>query len=394
MIMKYDFDKLVNRRNTNSAKWDSQAKNYHNDSLMHLGVADMDFVSPEPIQTALRGVSDHGVYGYTDVDDAFYTSIQEHYLAKYGIKIPRDWIVYSPRVINSAAAFINTMTREGDGVIINEPCYSPLKDAIVTNDRRAIPVPTKFDAGAWHMDFEAIEEAAAQPLNRAMFFVNPDNPTGTVWDEAAVQQLMNIAAKNKILLFTDEIHADLLKAGIKHHSLIEFADQYDQIVVANSLTKSYNIPGLEISYLIVPNEQIRETIQTEFYRMGIHNPNIFSLTAFSAGYRECGDWQKAVNAYIDDSETLVRDFLAKNCPGFVVYPRQGTYTLWISYRDLDVTAEKVQNWFLNEVGAEIYMGNAFGKYGDGFIRLNIATSQILLKEFLAGMQEHYSDLIN
>lgn len=390
--MNYNFDKIVNRRGTNCAKWDTQAKVYHNDHLLHFGVADMDFVSPEPIQQALQSVVNHGVYGYTDVNDEFYEVIQEHYQKKYGIVIPKAWIVYSPRVINSATAFINGSTKPGEGVIINEPCYSPLKDAISTNNRKPVAARTQFTDGAWHMNYDEINEAAIASSNTAMFFVNPDNPTGTVWGEDDITELMSIISKHQITIFTDEIHADLLKNGILHHSLIEKVDEYDRIVVANSLTKTYNIPGLEISYLIVPNKDIRTKIQKEFFKMGIHNPNIFSLPAFSAGYRECDDWLKSVNDYIDNNEKVVTDFLMENCPKFVVYPRQGTYTLWIDYSALKLPSEFVENWFLNKVGAEVYMGTAFGKYGDGFIRLNIATSRILIKHLLNAMKDNYDKL--
>ncbi|MDR3241626.1 MAG: aminotransferase class I/II-fold pyridoxal phosphate-dependent enzyme [Lactobacillaceae bacterium] len=389
--MKTDFDLIINRRNTNSCKWDSQALRYHRNDLLHFGVADMDFKSPEPIQRSLMGIVNHDIYGYTDLNEKFYQSIQNHYHQKYNIEIPLEWIVFSPRIINSAAAFVNVMTQDNDGVLINEPCYSPLKNAIITNHRNPISIPLQFINNQWTMDFDLIETQALQSNNNTMFFVNPDNPTGTVWNQESTQRLMKIAKNHNLTIFTDEIHADILKSGVKHHSLLENLSLNDKIVVANSSTKSFNIPGLEISYLIIPNHEIREKIQLELNRMGFYNPNIFAGPALITGYTndECKQWLAELNLYVDANETYVCDFLHEHCPQFIVYPHQGTYTLWINYEQTNKTAEEIQEWFIEKVGAEVYMGSTFGPYGDGFIRLNIATSKLNLQQLLTAMDENY-----
>jgi cystathionine beta-lyase len=385
-----DFDEIIDRRNTNCAKWDTMAKKYGRNDLIHLGVADMDFRSPKPIIDAFSQVIENGIFGYTDLNDAFYTSIQR-WIKKYnGVTIPEEWIVFCSRINIAAGICINSLTETNDKVIINTPAYSPLCDAIIKNNRVIVESPLTFKEDHFCIDFEQLESIVDE--NTKMFILcNPHNPTGRVWTRDEIEQLATFCIKHKIYLFVDEIHANFLAKNLTHTSILQIEGNIqDYLICANSITKTFNVPGIIVSYMIIPNNEIRTKVANDIDRIGIHNPNIFSLAAIEAGYNYCDDWLKDVCAYIDNNDKMVRDYILKYMPKFEVMPREGTYLLWINYEKLNISEKELEKWFLEEANVQVNMGSSFGEDGKGFIRVNIATSRLLLKKVLKRMKDAYS----
>lgn len=389
MNKTYNFDKIINRRNTNSAKWDSLGAKYGRNDLIHLGVADMDFESPQPILDAFHKVVDHKIFGYTDLNDEFYTSIQGWIKKQVGVSIPREWIVFCPRINIASSICVDTLTKPYAKAIINSPSYSPLKEAIVKNNRRLIENPLVLKNGKFTIDFDYLESIIDEDTE--MFILcNPDNPSGRAWSKEELEQLADFCKRNNLILFTDEIHSDILAEGVKHYSILNLDKEiYDRLIYACAPTKTFNIPGIIISYMIIPNQEIRDKVKKSIDRIGMHNPNIFSVVAVEAAYNYCDDWLIAVKEYINENEKFVRKFLKENMEEFVVMPREGTYLLWIDYSALKVSEDELRDWFINEAKVELYMGSNFGKDGLGYIRVNIATSRELLKQALVNMKNVY-----
>lgn len=390
-MTKYsDFDVTIDRRNTNCAKWDSLAKKYGKNDLIHLGVADMDFQAPRPILDAMQKVIEHGILGYTDLNDAFYSSIENWVLKKTGIKILKEWIVFCPRINIASSVCIESITQEDGHVIINAPAYSPLVDAIVKNKRTAIMNPLKRIDDRFVMDFDHLEKIV-NDQSEMFILVNPDNPSGRAWSKEELNQLAVFCKKHHLILFSDEIHADILAKDVEYTSVLTLLNQLDnKVIYANSLTKTFNIPGVIVSYMVIPDPQIRQKVEAEIDRIGMHNPNIFSLAAVEAGYSACDTWLASLNSYIDANEAFVREYMSQHMPKFHILPREGTYLLWIDCSKLGISEEKLEQWFIEQAKVEVYMGSKFGKEGQGYIRVNLATSKSRLDEALLRMKNKYT----
>jgi len=385
----YDFDTIINRKNTNSVKWDYMAAKYGRDDLIHLGVADMDFKSPRPVLDAMQKVIDYGIFGYIGINDSFYTSIQGWIKKKTGISIPRDWIVYCPKVNMASSICVEALTGPEAKVIINSPIYNPLREAITKNNRRPVESPLIIKNGKFTMNFDYLESAADNETE--MFILcNPDNPSTRAWSKEEMERLADFCIRNNLILFADEIHSDIIAEGVQFFSSLNLNQKiYDRLVYASSLTKTFNIPGIIISYMIIPNKELRNKIKNAIDRVGLNSPNIFSLAAIEAAYNYCDDWLKAVNEYINGNEKLFRNFIEEHMKELKVMPREGTYLLWVDYSELGIDEDELCKWFINDAKVEVQMGSAFGKEGRGYFRVNIATSRRLLNEALNNMENAY-----
>lgn len=389
MTKNNEFDVMINRRNTNCAKWDSMAQKYGKNDLIHLGVADMDFKAPQPILDAMHKIVEHGVLGYTDLNDDFYSNIQKWIYKKTGINILKEWIVFCPRINIASSVCVNSTVGPDSHVIINAPAYSPLVDAIVKNERVAIMNPLKRIGDSFIMDFDYLEKVV-NDQSEMFILVNPDNPSGRVWSKEELEQLARFCKKHHLILFSDEIHADILAKDVEYTSALTLIDQLDnKIIYANSMTKTFNIPGVIVSYMVIPDPKLRQKVENEIDRIGMHNPNIFSLVAVEVGYSACGSWLESLNSYIDSNEAFVRNFMSEYMPKFHILPREGTYLLWIDYSQLDILEEKLEQWFIEQAKVEVYMGSKFGKEGLGYIRVNLATPKARLHEALLRMKKKY-----
>lgn len=389
MATYYNFDEIIDRRNTNSVKWDYLGAKYGRDDLIHLGVADMDFKSPQPILDAIQKVLDHGVFGYTGLNDEFFSSIRRWIKKQIGIDIPKEWILYCPKVNMASSITVDTLTKADAKIITNTPSYSPLKEAVTKNNRILIENPLVIENGKFTMDFNNLERIADRDTE--MFILcNPDNPSTRVWSKEELKKVADFCQEHNLILFADEIHSDILADKVEFFSTLNLEDKiYDRLVYASSLTKTFNIPGIVISYMIIPNQELRNKIKKTIDRLALNSPNIFSLVALEAAYNRCDDWLVAVKDYINENERYVRNYIGEHMKELKVMPREGTYLLWIDYSALGVSEERMREWFINEANVEVYMGSVFGKEGTGYFRVNIATSRKLLKQVLDNMKKVY-----
>ena len=240
MEFKYNFDKIINRKNTNSSKWDSLASKYGREDLIHLGVADMDFESPQAILEAFQKIVDHKIFGYTDLNKEFYTSIQGWIKKKVGFNIPKEWIVFCPRINIASSISVDSLTTTNSKVIVNSPSYSPLKEAVVKNNRRLVENPLIIKNGKFVMDFDYLESIIDQETQ--MFILcNPDNPSGRAWSRQELEQLAKFCNKHDLILFSDEIHSDIIADGAKHYSTLNLEVRYfGKIDLCKFSTKTFN----------------------------------------------------------------------------------------------------------------------------------------------------------
>lgn len=390
--MKINFDEWNERRNTNCGKWDTMDKKYQKEGMLHLGVADMDFRSPKQIIDAFQDILDKGIFGYTDLSDRFYENIREWMRQKHQAEVSREEIVFCPRINVSSSICVETFTEEMDEVIINTPAYGPLYQAVVKNHRKVVESPLILENGSYKIDFAHLESVVTDKT-KMFILCSPHNPVGRVWTREELEEVGAFCKKHDLLLFVDEIHGDIVAEGVTFTTALTLSETVrERLIVVTSLTKTFNVPGVIVSYMIVPDEEIRSRIAQTIDRIGMHNPTIFAVAAVEHGYMECEEWYRQMLAYVNENETFTREFFAEHFPEFEILERQGTYLLWISYEKLGITEEELEKWFLEKANVSVYMGSVFGNEGRGFIRLNIASPRAMLKEAYERMAAVYSEI--
>ena len=390
--MKINFDEWNERRNTNCGKWDTMDKKYQKGGMLHLGVADMDFQSPKQIIDAFQDILDKGIFGYTDLSDRFYENIREWMRQKHQAEVSREEIVFCPRINVSSSICVETFTEEMNEVIINTPAYGPLYQAVVKNHRKVVESPLILENGSYKIDFAHLESVVTDKT-KMFILCSPHNPVGRVWTREELEEVGAFCKKHDLLLFVDEIHGDIVAEGVTFTTALTLSETVrERLIVATSLTKTFNVPGVIVSYMIVPNEEIRSRIAQTIDRIGMHNPTIFAVAAVEHGYMECEEWYQQMLDYVNENEKFTREFFAEHFPEFEILERQGTYLLWISYEKLGITEEELEKWFLEKANVSVYMGSVFGNQGRGFIRLNIASPRTMLKEAYERMAAVYSEL--
>ena len=392
--MKYDFDEQIDRRNTNSAKFDEMDALFGSD-VMHLGVADMDYRSPKPIIEAMQNIVEKGVFGYTIWPENYEELVSQWMKRRYGQETKNEWVVFSPRINMALNMAVETFTNEGDGIVLHTPAYTALQNAVEKYNRVMIESPLVLENGRYKMDFQQLrrnlDEKKAQGIcAKIMLLCNPHNPTGRVWEIEELQEVVDICKEYDLLLISDEIHEDFVKKGHKFVSCLRFQeDLQGRMIVCNSITKTFNVPGVILSNLLIPDQGIRERMKETMDRWGLHNPNIFAAGIMEAAYTQCDEWIEQVNAYLDENYEFLKKYIEKNMPELEVIPSEGTYMAWVQTEKLQISPEELEKFFIEDAKVSVYMGSRYGKHTDSFIRINIATSRSYLQEALERIRAQY-----
>ena len=392
--MKYDFDEQIDRRNTNSAKFDEMDALFGSD-VMHLGVADMDYRSPKPIIEAMQNIVEKGVFGYTIWPENYEELVSQWMKRRYEQETKTEWVVFSPRINMALNMAVETFTNEGDGIVLHTPAYTALQNAVEKYNRVMIESPLVLENGRYKMDFQqlrrTLDEKKAQGVcAKIMLLCNPHNPTGRVWEIEELQEVVDICKEYDLLLISDEIHEDFVKKGHKFVSCLHFQEDFQgRMIVCNSITKTFNVPGVILSNLLIPDQGIRERMKETMDRWGLHNPNIFAAGIMEAAYTQCDEWIEQVNAYLDENYEFLKKYLEKNMPELEVIPSEGTYMAWVQTEKLQISPEELEKFFIEDAKVSVYMGSRYGKHTDSFIRINIATSRSYLQEALERIRAQY-----
>ena len=392
--MKYDFDEQIDRRNTNSAKFDEMDALFGSD-VMHLGVADMDYRSPKPIIEAMQNIVEKGVFGYTIWPENYEELVSQWMKRRYGQETKNEWVVFSPRINMALNMAVETFRNEGDGIVLHTPAYTALQNAVEKYHRVMIESPLVLENGRYKMDFQQLrrnldEKKAQGVCAKIMLLCNPHNPTGRVWEIEELQQVVDICKEYDLLLISDEIHEDFVKKGHKFVSCLHFQeDLQGRMIVCNSITKTFNVPGVILSNLLIPDQGIRERMKETMDRWGLHNPNIFAAGIMEAAYTQCDEWIEQVNTYLYENYEFLKKYLEKNMPELEVIPSEGTYMAWVQTEKLQISPEELEKFFIEDAKVSVYMGSRYGKHTDSFIRINIATSRSYLQEALERIRAQY-----
>ncbi len=384
--MAFNFDQKIQRENTHSVKFDGRQQYFGTTDVTPLWVADMDFVVPECVTRALQERINHPVFGYTIYPDSIYQAIIDWFQRRHQWTIERDWIVFAPGVVPSLFAAAKTFAQEGEGVIVQSPVYFPFFSAVTTNNRKLINNPLREINGRYEIDFEHLETCAQQGA-KLLMLCTPHNPVGRVWSEAELQQLLEISRRYDLTILSDDIHCDLIYSGVKHTMLGRLAQPGDKIITTIAPNKSFNIPGLGLSALVIPNAAERNAMKQAFESLHVGNYNPLSIAAFEAAYREGDQWLDALLRYLEDTRDFAADFIAREIPQIKLIKPEATYLLWLDCRALGMTDTRLRDFFVRECKIGMNPGTVFGEGGSGFMRMNIGTTKARIADALMAIKK-------
>ena len=384
--LSHSFDQIISREGSQSLKYDGKLQTFGTNDVMPMWVADMDFAVPEAITKALLKRANHPIFGYSVAPESLYASLIDWLLLKHGWQVKREWIVLTPGVVPSLNLIVAALTAENAGVIVQPPVYFPFFSAVTNQNRRLIENPLVLqDDGLgnlhYQIDFPQLEKCAEDAT--LLMLCSPHNPVGRVWRKDELQSLLAIAKKHDLIILADEIHADLVYSNAQHISLSRLASESEpsssnaphRIITAVSPSKTFNIPGLGLSALIVPNIEYRQKIVSHHDKIGVSVTNPFNMVAFEAAYREGGDWLNALMAYLQNTRDAAVAFIQAYLPTINVIQPQATYLLWLDCCKLNLSDDALIRFFIEEAKLGFSPGAMFGSGGEGFMRMNIGTSK-------------------
>ena len=379
--MEFNFDKPISRENTNSVKFDGRHHYFGTKDVIPAWVADMDFAVPDCVTRALEARLQHPVFGYTLYPDSLYDSIIQWFERRHGWKIERDWILMAPGVVPSLFAAVKSFAGEGEGVIVQPPVYFPFFSSVTTNRRKLVLNRLREVNGRYEIDLEHLESCAQQGA-KLLMLCTPHNPVGRVWTQQELEAVLDIARKHNLIILSDDIHCDLIYPGNTHTMLGKLAQPDDKIITAIAPNKTFNIPGLGLSALVIPDAAQRNAMKQTFESLHVGNTNPFSIAAFEAAYREGDEWLDALMAYLERTRDFVDDYLRENIPHIKMTKPEATYLLWLDCRQLGMTDAQLRGFFVKGCKVGMNPGTVFGEGGSGFMRLNIGTRKSAIEQIL------------
>ena len=386
--MKYDFSQVIERNNTLSIKYDFAKERKKPSDLLSLWVADMDFPVAQEIKDALIERCNHGIFGYSEVKTPYYEVIAKWYQEKFNWPTKKQWLVKTPGVVAAIANAIRAFTNIGDAVLIQKPVYYPFFLTIEDNQRKVVNNSLVYKNGRYEMDFVDFEEKIISHKVKLFVLCSPHNPVGRVWNKEELLKIGDICLKHKVIVVADEIHADFVYHGHQHQVFANLKTDYQEITVTcTAPSKTFNIAGLQVSNIFIANENLRKKFKQELKKTANADINVMGLIACQAAYSQGEDWLRQVKIYIAENLEYVKTFLRDNLPQVKLVEPEGTYLLWLDFRELNLTEEELEDLIINKAKLWLDGGTMFGAEGVGFQRINIACPQKILIQAFTQLKE-------
>lgn len=380
--MKVDFDQAIDRRNTNSAKWDLVKTLFGDEDILPMWVADMDFNTAPCVVEALEKHARLGIFGYATRPQSYQDAIVDWVLRRHGWEIRPEWLTYSPGVVTALNLCILAFSRPGDRIIIQPPVYYPFARSIISNGRRVENNPLTGDGRRYRMNVEDLENKKVDrtPL---MILCSPHNPVGRVWEKEELARVGEFCIKNDIILVSDEIHSDLVFEGSKHVPTASISEEIAQrTITCIAPSKTFNLAGLKTSVIIIPNRKIRERYNTLLQNLALGADNTFGLVALEAAYRQGDEWLDALLVYLNANIDFAVEYFREKIPKIKVIRPEGTYLMWLDCRALGLESKALDAFMREKAKIWLDDGPMFGTGGEGFQRMNIACPRSTLIQAL------------
>ena len=385
--MKYDFDKIVERRGTGALKYDALQERYGDADLTPLWVADMDFETPSVITDALKARLEHSLFGYTVEPQEYWPTVMEWISARHGWQTAREWFGFIPGIVKGIGMALNVFLRPGEKVIIQPPVYHPFRLVPEGNGIQVVYNPLRETGESYEMDFDNLAEVADDKC-RMLILSNPHNPAGVVWDAATLRRLAAFCHERGIIVISDEIHCDMALWGNRH---VPFASVSHE-AAACSITfgapsKTFNIAGIVSSYAIVPDEGLRRRFFGWLKANELDEPTLFAPIATVAAFKNGEEWRREMLHYVEGNYEFLADFCARRIPSVRPWRPQASFLVWLDCRALGLGHEDLVRLFVEKAHLALNDGEMFGQGGEGFMRLNVAAPRKVLEGALERLAE-------
>ena len=385
--MKYDFDKITPRRDTNSYKWDST----DDKEVLPMWVADMDFQTAPCIINALKKRVEHGIFGYTRVPEEYYDAVISWFNRRHHWKPRREWFIYTSGVVPALSAVIKALTNVGDKVLTLTPVYNCFFSSIRNNGCELDSCALRYEDNTFSIDYEDLERRAADPKTTLMLLCNPHNPSGRVWTREELRRIGDICIRNNVVVVADEIHCELVHPGFTYTPFASVSEEFQKhSVTCVAPSKAFNIAGLQIANIIVENEEWRQRIDKAININEVCDVNPFGVIATIAAYNEGEEWLNQLLQYIHGNYLFFKDYCEEHLPQLPVAPLEGTYLAWMDCRSFNIPSEELEEELMKKAKLWLNAGSMYGKEGEGFMRWNLACPRQLVKEGL----ERFSQFVN
>lgn len=378
-----DFDRVINRRNTKSLKYDFAKERGMPEDVLPLWVADMDFKTSSYVEDALKEWAMYGIFGYSEVKRDYFEILKNWMEKHHNWNVQERWLIKTPGVVFALAMAVKAYTQPGDGVLIQPPVYYPFSEVITDNGRRVVGNDLYLgEDNKYHMDFMDLEKKIREENIRLFFLCSPHNPVGRVWTKEELIRLGDICVKYGVTVVSDEIHHDFIFSG-EHHVFAGLKKEFAEIsVTCTSPSKTFNLAGMMISNIFIPNQTLRRKFRKEVDGAGISQLGIMGLAACEAAYGKGEEWYREMLSYVKENIEFTRQYVQEHLPGVKMTEHEGTYLLWLDFNGLSIDAEELDKRIVNEAKLWLDSGKIFGNPGRGFERINAACPRSVLKEAL------------
>lgn len=381
--MKFDFDTVVNRKNTNAIKYDLAKKRGKPEDAVSLWVADMDFPTAPCIQKVVAEKAAHGIWGYSRPDNRYYDALKKWYKERHNFEVQNEWVVNTPGVCFALATAVKAFTKEGESVLIQKPVYYPFFNIINSLQRKVVNSSLILKNNHYEINFDDFERKIVQENVKMFILCSPHNPGGRVWTKQELQKISEICLAHNVLVVSDEIHSDITFGSNVHTVYGSLSEQaLKNSIICTAPSKSFNLAGLQFSNIFIADEKLKKAFSEELDKTGYDEPSVFGIVAATAAYSEGADWFDSVKSYIWENILFAKKYIEENASQIKVLVPEGTYLLWLDFSKTGLSDSEINDRVLNKAKVWLDRGSMFGKEGEKFQRINCATPRIILEDAL------------
>lgn len=381
--MSYDFNQIIDRKNTNSLKYDFTKERNRPEDILPLWVADMDFQTAPEIINDLQKCVAHGIYGYSDTKKDYFLSLYNWFTKRHNWHIQESWLVKTPGVVFAIAVAIHAYTKVRDSILILSPVYYPFYEVVEDNDRQLITSSLVLKNGHYEIDFDDVEQKIKDHQIRLFLLCNPHNPVGRVWTKKELIRLGDICLKYDVKIVSDEIHSDFIFSNHQHYVFASLKEEFlNNTITCTAPTKTFNLAGLQISNIFIANQKLKKQFEKAIAQAGYSQVNLMGIVACQSAYEHGEKWLNELLEYLETNLNFLRDFLQREIPEVQLIEPEGTYLVWLDFRNLNLSDKELGHLIIDRAHLWLDRGSMFGKEGIGFQRINIACPRKILEKAL------------
>lgn len=390
---KYDFDTVINRRGTNSLKYDfAEKRNYPKDVLPYW-VADMDFQTPKEVKEALINRINHGIFGYTYYKDNYLNVVKNWFYKHFDYEIDTNWVVTTPGIVFAIVTAIKAYTSVSDSVLIQQPVYYPFSTSVTNNKRKLIINSLEYKDNKYSINFEDFERKIIDNKVKLFILCNPHNPVGRVWTREELTKIGEICLRHKVIVVSDEIHCDFVYEGYVHIPFASINKDFEDITITcTSPSKTFNLAGLQISNIFIKNDSLRRKFKVERGLTGYDEPNTLGIIACESAYTYGDEWLSQLKDYLQNNIFKTSEFLKKNLSKVKLIKTEGTYLIWLDFSAYNLSDDELNSIIVNKANLWLDRGSMFGAEGEQFQRINVACPWVLLEKALNNLKEAFLNI--